>query len=756
MSSGNQIWQRKHLAVWILTFTLAIGPFFNGMFFEPVRLVGISMACVAYLLGHSDPSLRRTFSWTGLDGVLILWFVSYLIVSFQVIYPRGHLSVMLDLIAVLAVYFLVRRLFDGNQSDEMLNTSRTISLTLVTFGVAMVIITLMSSIGVPLLDRYFVDLRLAGRLSGGFQYPNTFAAWTFVLTMLLLPNASQTNSGAWARFGAGLLAGVFMMTLSRAGLLATIPAFGALVVFSPRRDRTTVLVLNALIWIPAYILGAHALQWGMKGVHLLEASLVLAAGLPPLLAPWAVEQLTRLSERMQPRRALVAAGFGLVLFITVVGGLALVDPLTEEVEPGAVRSIGRFSLRERNVVLRLIYNADALRIIQSQNYVGAGGQSWSRLYRPIQRFYYTTTETHNHFLQVGIEAGLLGLLSFSAIWVTCGWVAWRASRMTGVSDPLLPALASAIMFIGAHSFMDFNLSYISVLMLLALLLGMFGSRYARRPSGGRWTDLWAYVVALLCLVAIGISGSLTLSKWAIQAGGQKWAAGHLEEAVLLYRFAALVDPVGPAPWERLGAIYNVKNPGGLANRRQVWATARNKDPVWFLYALQLAHVAVDDQRWDEAANLAFEALSLAHMDKGVNEAVADLLWQAAKRSLEQGNVEVALQMADHLSKFRIDLEERIDRARPYASLWPNSIVYTPLLHLRIGQGATVGGRYGEAISHLLVAAHTPYTGVEAIGWLYLALERSGNKQGAAAVRAANETFIAEFVQTPAYQVASRH
>ncbi len=132
-----------------------------------------------------------------------------------------------------------------------------------------------------------------------------------------------------------------------------------------------------------------------------------------------------------------------------------------------------FSL-DRNLDRRLDFYVDAVKIIRDYPVLGAGGGGWNALYRSYQDIHYNSTEVHNHFLQVWIEAGLFGFLAFTGIWISFAaafirncvkkkvpsreWQYWTAS--------FIPVVA-----LGAHSVIDWNFSMAAVGIFLFVLLG---------------------------------------------------------------------------------------------------------------------------------------------------------------------------------------------------------------------------------------------------------------------------------------------
>jgi len=129
---------------------------------------------------------------------------------------------------------------------------------------------------------------------------------------------------------------------------------------------------------------------------------------------------------------------------------------------------------DRNVDARFEFMGDAVKVIGDYPVTGIGGGGWNAVYRAYQETPYNTTEVHNHFLQVWIEAGIFGFLAFLGIWVSClaafirncfidqatprRWQFWTAS--------FVPVAA-----LGAHSVIDWNFSMAAVGIFLFVLLG---------------------------------------------------------------------------------------------------------------------------------------------------------------------------------------------------------------------------------------------------------------------------------------------
>ena len=58
-----------------------------------------------------------------------------------------------------------------------------------------------------------------------------------------------------------------------------------------------------------------------------------------------------------------------------------------------------------------------LAIVKDHPVVGAGADGWNALYHQYQDYLTYTTEVHNHFLQVWVETGTIGFITFISIWL---------------------------------------------------------------------------------------------------------------------------------------------------------------------------------------------------------------------------------------------------------------------------------------------------------------------------------------------------
>jgi len=140
-----------------------------------------------------------------------------------------------------------------------------------------------------------------------------------------------------------------------------------------------------------------------------------------------------------------------------------------------------FSLsRDRNMDRRFELFSDAVKVIKDYPLFGLGGGGWAAVYKSYQDQPYDSREVHNHYLQVWIEAGIIGFLAFVGIWVSftlaflkkCFIMKAPPSRWHYWTAVFMPVAA-----LGAHSAIDWNFSMAAVGIFLFALLGAGRSLY---------------------------------------------------------------------------------------------------------------------------------------------------------------------------------------------------------------------------------------------------------------------------------------
>jgi len=392
---------------------------------------------------------------------------------------------------------------------------------------------------------YILGMPLQGMFEGGrlhatFQYPNTASAYLGAGYLALLGVTLEERKTEGLNFLASFLAflalaGTFF-TYSRGGLLLLALVLLFLLFFFPQKLRAGLFsgilatVLPFVILLPFLERFLRALQplpfWGILLVGAF-ASASFRGLLEPLerrLKEWPEQKfLTFIGVLF----AAVASLFALAVHFGLVGG-------------GATRLLD-VSLRTRNVWERLIFYRDGLKIFALRPFSGWGGGGWEALYFSVRSFPYFTRSTHNFYLQVLIEGGLVGitllvLLLFFLFRASSG--AFRQSP-----TPWVGMLAGILAFGFLHGFVDvdFNLGayQLGVWFLAGCLVQNFLEERKKRVV------LSPLLPGMVCLLFFVLSFLLIPSEHLKTLGDSFAQDKKWDEAVSFLKGASRFEPWNP-------------------------------------------------------------------------------------------------------------------------------------------------------------------------------------------------------------------
>jgi len=185
------------------------------------------------------------------------------------------------------------------------------------------------------------------------------------------------------------------------------------------------------------------------------------------------EESTRLDIRLfnhYPGTALTVRN---VMLITAESEQKLLFTMNRILPDSFYNRIYSYSL-DRNLDRRLELFEDAVKVIRDYPILGAGGGAWAAIYRAYQDQPYDSREVHNHYLQVWIESGILGIIAFVGIWLSFA-AAFIRNCFKGRASPVRwqywTATFLPVAALGAHSAIDWNFSMAAVGIFLFALLG---------------------------------------------------------------------------------------------------------------------------------------------------------------------------------------------------------------------------------------------------------------------------------------------
>jgi tetratricopeptide (TPR) repeat protein len=585
-----------------LTLLLLIGPFYRGLFFTEDLLFAQAAIFALFILWGVYRILTREKELINspLDLCLILLLLAYVFSYYVAVHKRVALEEILKIASYLAVYLVALELCcslnlrksaaepDDQVANQQGQLPPGLGLILHILMFVATIITI-ASLGVAAGHWDFIGAyHDAGlRIASPMGYSNTAAAYfmaAYLLTMALAPLARKWWLRALYLAPAALIFTTTILTFSRGAWLLLAPLMLLLILAAAPEHR-----LRSLLYILAT--AAPALPAAFIADPIFRSSTPAQAWLPIMAAVAGAIVLGALAELYlaQSRKVKIYGASAMAVTVVVAIIFLLIVPLLSSVTPElsddsetAVNFTLSKVLPERyydrifspgrniNMEARFEMFRDAVKIIRDYPLFGTGGGGWAALYqgyqdRPLNNRPYFSSEVHNHFLQVWIEAGILGFLAFVGIWLSMAVAFVRncilnradSRRWQSWTAVFLPVAA-----LGAHSVIDWNFSMAAVGIYLFTLLGAarsldnvswFKNMFQSKAGPNR---IGLSNILLLIIGVIFFTGNLVLiagfnstarSQEYIEQRNIKMAVPELHRAISL-------DPLRAENYHNLGAI----------------------------------------------------------------------------------------------------------------------------------------------------------------------------------------------------------
>ncbi|MGB9885399.1 MAG: O-antigen ligase family protein [Moorellales bacterium] len=739
---------------------LAGSPYLRGLFFAPDALTVQVFLGVVFLLWLADRLLRREGPVTLdlLDWAVLAFAGAYFLSLAAAVSVPNAASACLKALGYALLYLVVSRLATG--------LGGAVRVLAVHFwaAVGVAVVGLAAATGYFYYPGAFDSQRIMSTL----QYPNALAVYLAVASLLGLTLQSRRwRPVPLVLYGAGqfLLMVALLGSQSRGGWVLYPLAVVGYCLLLPRVRVYRVLFgflvpLGAAVFATRSFLPAAMAGQGATALTALALGLAAVVGLN--LGVYYGERLLRRHASERVRRAVAA---GAVIYAALVGLLYLA--LAGQAGPSVAGALlpsplvaraQAISGYEPSFQMRMIYDRDALRIMSDHLLVGAGGGAWNALYHRYADSQYFTTEVHNHFLQVAVEAGVLGLAAFGLCWYAFVRLLWRLRRRLDPEEDeeewaLVWAAGVAGLALGVHSFFDFDLSLPALAYVLwslwAVVRGQEGAAGSGRVRKFRPATAWrAFWKRAVChpvgqpVVAGALALLLLWPSWSWYRAGRIGAeaaraleAKELLRARDLYQQARRLDP------------YTASYAADLAQVLTALGLAENREADQAL-ARELAREAARLEPYNPQVRA---ALSLVYLLQGyVEEAVAEAeavvqanpwdvgAWEQLGRAYVGGARYYMrfgyAEPAERLLRKALDLPARVAAQaarRDPRQVWQGpALKVTPGLQLVRGQAAYLLGRPGEAASALEVAYRDKNLAREVAPWLAAALAGNGREDEA--------------------------
>lgn len=448
----------------ILLLVLALAPLFKGLYYEQQMLgfqVAVFIAFLLFLVKNRSLQINHP-----LDYAAAAFALGYLLSVPGAADVREALLAFMRVLAGIMIYVII----SGRAMENGFRLK--ILVTVYLSGFIALIGTLLNLTGVIETAKVWDS----GVIQTTFEYKNAGALFLLICILLGVNLINNLNNLKHVIFIScvNFLNILFLLgTQSRAVWLLS-PVCLLIVIWSlPTNSRLPALIQTIITAIPALILSGQIISSlndnnSGQAIVLMFLGLCLTAASIFLWHRWG----TRLSNTKLVFVVVAALFF---IIAAVIFAVTSTTSISEK-----LHNITNFDF---NAQERMVFFHDAFKIFTQHPIFGAGGKGWDVLYLNTQSYGYYAENVHNDFLQIAVEAGIVGLLPFLFLWATFFVICIRFARQNNNSTQkqivyLLLAIGTA-MFV--HFMFDFDLAHGAIAFIMWILFGLARS-YAGHDS----------------------------------------------------------------------------------------------------------------------------------------------------------------------------------------------------------------------------------------------------------------------------------
>ncbi|ATW27735.1 O-antigen ligase family protein [Candidatus Formimonas warabiya] len=533
-------------------------PFFRGLFFQPEQQWALIFASLLFVITWFWKLSCREASFLKkpVDYLVVALVLSYGISFFAAANPRLALAEVIKYAIYFLVFWLCSQLVRNHKDVKILLHAIYLA------GIGVALAGVMCATGLI----YIKDGFLYGRIFSTMQYPNALASYLAALSFIgiyLWLQFWKTDEGS--EFGKKAIPG-FLYAIGNYILLLIYIGTGS-------RGGLIVYPLVLLVYFIGlgkeyrYLAFGHftltfiaAMAANIKLMPMLVAGNAGGAWLwffIGVLAAVIGQALILALSRLKISKQVIGAAAGIIVIAILIFGWMQVkdtDVSSKLMPSHLISSIRNINLADRNVQERFVFWQDAFKIVKDHPVFGFGGGAFEETYRKYQSYFYSSTQVHNHYMQLWAEVGTVGLIIFLSIWLFYKLMVFKLwwKQKDRETKLLVWSIYGTAATIGLHAFLDFDLSLSAITIVLFAMLGLTRGmerytfneyKYMDYQKFAQWK--WVYqgavigvsalVIIFVSMLNMGISESQAGSK-AFTAKDYAQAKSHFEKAVSYDRF----------------------------------------------------------------------------------------------------------------------------------------------------------------------------------------------------------------------------
>jgi len=446
-----------------LALLFILTPYENGLYFDK-DFYGIQIILYALFIMLFLTLLikKELISMKRIWVVAILPFF-YVISLWNAENPQGAWDSILRWTTYVAFFFL---LYWSSKTNKTIHNLLPIIFQLTRIGIACHMF--FNAMGFLSYHDAFINSRFAGV----FQYPNTFGlvmAVFYLFSLLMLLNENQKILKV-ILYAAPLTLYMtnFIESFSR-GMYIVFPIVWFVGMFLLKPSKQIRYVAYTGFTVIAALIASFGMDKVSSFINILillslsAATVCFVVFINRKALPQKIKMLDskKVYAYLGPLIILVFA----VLLLLDIGFKGLVyQQLPTDIQERVSSMSGSSTARERMIMME-----DSFKMSADSPIFGFGGNAWETAYKKYQQLPYQANKIHNEYLEFVIDIGWLGLIAFMAIFGYLFYLIMQNYRKQE-NNMIYPAVLLSSLTIFLHSFIDFNLSFGTIWLIIFWLI----------------------------------------------------------------------------------------------------------------------------------------------------------------------------------------------------------------------------------------------------------------------------------------------
>lgn len=774
------------LAVFIaLAVLIFYPPYVRGLFFKEDIFIYHILTALVFTFIWVGKVRQRDYSFlrTPLDWAILAYAAAYLLSIIGAIHPGEALYGFLRALNLFMVYWMVTQVVKDYQGYE-----KTLQILLAS-GAGVAAIGLLAATGYSHYPGAFDGQMISSTL----QYFNSMAAFLSVLTLI--------GVTLWVReesIGRKLIYGIvcFLMLLTVLGAISK----GAWLILFAGAILLLIGMPGVYRWKSLYYLGVAAGAAAVTASRFIPAVtgdepsrglITLLIGLLIVLIGQGLWEVLVRAFRRNARITIAILLVGLAfIMVNIPSRMVSITP-----EAVSTELQGIVNLQDYSYLTRYDFICWGMAIVKDHPVVGTGAGGWNALYHQYQDYLFYTTEVHNHFIQVWVEAGTLGFAAFVAMWVLLLLAVFRLYQKYRKSRSAPDAkqvtenwvlnwgVTSAALAFGLHAAMDFDLSLLSLALVLWVLFALVNSAVIieqQMPLRELKAPVNITLAAVFALLLLLCGSSFTSAFNNSQAAGkimEQMAQSTevteqnrlLTEAENKYARATASDSWNGMYHANLAQVYAIRSQQfrevnqELSQKYYQQAVEEIKQVERFnYYDIKIRNSVLNScarlGNIELTVNQAEGTLKSNPLDINAYNALAQVLWSGTDAYLNAANYEAAGKLAHKLVSLEDKMQEQINRINPdRMMLWQGSpLGFNAQSQLNIARAHYLLGNYDKALPILAPLAGEPGNLIWYAAALYQTGDTTQAQQLTAGLEQSNPDLSKRYKQLLEIPVTKKH